>query len=150
MCKSCPWETLNILACVNSSKHTRTKKWSHVTITRHMSAVSCHLTTTPCSFNCYESLSRTQNPPFFSKYKFLHFAFLAILSLTRSLQSRRFRVSADGTKKSTDTQTHIATYKLNRPRGPFSENVAKYTQNVPQAQLASPRILETMIYSYKS
>ena len=51
----------------------------------------------------------------------LSFAILAIRSWTRGLQLSRFRLRMEGTTTHPQ-ETDIATYRLNRPMGRFSEN----------------------------
>ena len=49
-----------------------------------------------------------------------------VTSLTRSLHSTPLNSFTEGTNKHTETHAVIATYRLNRPRGQFSENTLTY------------------------
>ena len=80
-------------------------RWPHVTC--QVSCVTCHLITTLCSFNCYESRRKTEED--LHKY-----------------------IACNGITQNTQHSMDIITYRLNRPRDRCSENRCQY---VPRRKL---------------
>ena len=83
---------------------------SHITC--HVSCVACHMSTMPTA-------KAKDIPP--DKKNVI----LAVSSLTRNVQLSRFRLSMQATHNTStnnNASMDVATYRLNQPRGRFSEN----------------------------
>ena len=170
--KSCIQDTLNLSTSADSSTNTKTDR-NRQKVMFHISHVMCHVSPVTCCLSLTPIARATHPPPTSSpamqsrlirkdpKTRKKYFTqkiianvkdqktskgmpISAIYSQTRSLQSNIQR----GFQTWTNIVTYIATYRLNWPRGQFSENI-HFNLNKPNSQAAHRPLTDTLDHQLK-